>query len=301
MKVALLGHWDRKTSPSLGFSPPVSTLEAQTVDPLERIRDGLLAERPDAEVQIIPFGAGPTFSMAVPDGLAVRGERSWGDATGNPLVIEVGHEPHHDWGRAALRTVLRATQGSAPEKWEDILECVSQLVNERHVTVACSTERPLDTPGGTRWLNPGLRVRSEVTPFPGGDTVAFGTLPGSGAGSGAAAVLASLGARLQPTGELLMERQPVASALATSDLLVVATPYWHAPDLVDVAVRQAVVEAGASCIPTVGVGAASSLSPQESADFGVDGIHLLSPKAGWEALGRRVARTWLPRVSPSAE
>ncbi len=209
----------------------------------------------------------------------------------------MGHDRGHDWGQRI---------------WE--AQDADEL-RRRDIIVAYSTSRPLYGAGGTSNTDQQLQLRTDVKePSDWRETLAAlqtqgvealtigsdqstqtgpGARPGSGAGGGAAAWLMSLGARAYPTGEVLFHYLSMEEKLAAADLIVVASPHWHSPDLTDsVPLHLTEYANTVGATPWVGVGFASSLSPHEQAQWGLQGVHLVGEDHSFQTLGRRVGQTW---------
>lgn len=146
---------------------------------------------------------------------------------------------------------------------------------------------------GARPLRPLLPVAGE----PAGPASAAATdpsrQPGSGAAGGAAAMILALGGRLVSTGALLADVTELGARLDRADLVVVTEPLLHSPHLADALLDTVTAAAAERALPVVAIGAESSLSAHEAAQWGLHGV--LTVGAGGDALvegGRRVARTW---------
>lgn len=293
MKALLVGHLSPSLAPAVGFSAGEEQLAEA---PGEHYRDRLavLAEAlTDWEVEVLPFGPGRIFTEAVPGSLSLPRDASDPvvlPATG-PLLVEMGHDVGHDWGRRLW----------AANREEDLVG--------RDLTVAYSTARPLKGPDATSNTDPHLGLRP-VIEEPDGLIAHLRQLshrqlpladprprevdlrPGSGAGGGAAAWLMALGARAFPTAQLLADHLGLADRIGRADLVILATPHWHSPDLAESIPIYAAEVAAERAIPVVGVGFRSSLSPHEQAQWGLQGLHLARDPGRLGQLGRRVAQTW---------
>lgn len=301
-RVLIAGHLEPFLPPPLGFSATVPVLEEKDYTvPLRQFSRGFLGAAPRWEAQVVPFGPGRIFeeelrelnAVALP---TVPNSEAPQIPTEGPVLVEMGHDVGHDWGK-------RLWDSQDPEH-----------LRTRDVVLAYSTSRSLYGAGGTSNTAPDLTLRLDITEPAGwretlstlqqgrGPSLALGgsnasedavgSRPGSGAGGGAAAWLMALGARAHPTGEVLAHYLHLEDKLAGADLVIVASPHWHSPDLAD-AVPLHIAEMSARlATPTVGIGFASSLSAHEQAQWGLHGIHLLGCDQDYESLGRRVGQTW---------
>ena len=299
-RVLIAGHFNPELPAPLGFSDFVGGTGLQNYrESLQQFEQGFRSAAPGWESSILPFGPGPIFADVLGDrgavSLSTGGEELLiPEEAASPLLIEMGHDRGHDWG-IRVREAFDA---------EDL--------RRRDVVVAYSTSRPLYGAGGTSNTDQQLRLRTDIVEPKGwrqaltqlaeepagslqfggqDDRLDPGTRPGSGAGGGAAAWLMALGARAFPTGEVLAHYLDAERLIAEADLVIIATPHWHSPDLTD-AVPLVLTGLGSPATPRVGVGLASSLSAHEQAQWGIQGLHLLGKKDGLEELGRRVGQTW---------
>ncbi len=122
------------------------------------------------------------------------------------------------------------------------------------------------------------------------------SLAGSGAGGGAASVLAALGARVLPTAEALATLLDLPARIGQADLVVIVEPRLDAPDLAEAPLESLAVLAGTQGKPVVAAGARTSLSRPERADRGIHGVSTLNPRLSgldsFHDLGRRLGQTW---------
>lgn len=304
MRVLLLGHFTPVEDVALGFSDDAEHLwegdrQADSWG-LEPFAEGFKKAAQSAEISILPFGAGEVFAEALASRGAIslprKGAQQIDLTEQSPVLIEMGHDEGHDWGKR-----VGATDG----------EELAAKLRATEILLAYSTSRSLFGPGGTAMMTPDLQLRRDA-PEPKGwrnhlrelasassprDLLSSapedpGLREGAGAGGGAAAWLMALGARAYPTGDLLAEFTDLRAAAERADLVIVATPFWHSPDLTD-----AVPLAGAAALhgtggPVVGVGYRSSLSAHEQAQWGIHGLHTARRPADLERLGTRVGQTW---------
>ncbi len=305
MKTALLiGHLEHDLPKPLGFTgiPSVPGQDRGHYKArLEAVGAGFLEAARGWDLQVIPFGPGPIFA----DQLSHLGALylpTDGDSAAvhlpddQPILIEMGHDSGHDWGER-----LWAANAAQP-------------LRQRDITVAYSTSRPLYGAGATSNTDPSLQLRWDVQEpegwrtrlrqlagksrrglnlvgnFPRLEDV--GTQPGSGAGGGAAAWLMALGARAFPTGHVLSDYLRLEDKLNAADLVIIATPHWHSPDLTDAVPLRAAELAADRAVPTVGIGLGSSLSAHEQAQWGLHGLHLIGRSSDFYRLGKRVGQTW---------
>lgn len=319
MEVLLIGHLSGRAAATLGFFDHRRQDLTDPKDALSDVAAGFRQANSQSNLKVIPWGPGGMFVQALEDmpgdPWLISFERSgegWVEKVGSgPVFIELGHNFDHDWGRTAL-SKLAGVPADPDQPLPELLGVVRKVLADRTVVVASSTSRSLVGPGGTSTLDPYLKLRSRsdrmlvwrkmldenysrrpLLDMPNqGRTVRVGNLPGSGGGGGAAAALASLGARIFPTGHVLATALDLVGCLNMTDLLVVAAPHWHSPDLVDEPAMVAAEQSFERGIPTVGVGISSSLSHQERAEFGVNGLHVKRVSRSWKDLGRRVGQTW---------
>lgn len=287
MRILLAGHLDAEVVPSLGFTDSRLLADFATIDASGTLRElarGITHARPNVQVEVQPWGPGLTFIEALrgtpgdPYLVSVpRTDGEWHEHPGSgPLIVEMGHDRDHDGGVRVLKRLNHLFAGS---------------LLERKTTVAASTSRSELGPGGTAMLTPDLTPRPvSVGAIPSSSTP---YLPGSGAGGGAAARLASRGADIRPTGQVLSNLLDLHARLDRSDLVIVVHPFWHAPDLVDAPELEIAEAAAGAGLPVIGVGIASSLSAPEMAAAGVSGIHLRRRGGDLFDVGKRIANTWV--------
>lgn len=302
MRTALLiGHLDHHLTPPLGHHDPELLEQFDTVDALglERVARGLQASSRSWSVELIPFGPGPVFTGHYPGAISLP--TSGGASVELPVeqnvVIEMGHDEGHDWGS-------RLSEVNS-----------EKCLRNQDVLVAYSTPRPLFGPGGTSNTSRSLHLREDSAEPPGwrphldslersgrrhvalsgadSERTAAYHRPGSGAGGGAAAWLAALGARLHPAEEVLAAKLGLQSKIQDSDLVIVATPFWNSPDLAEALPLHAATIASGAGIPVVGVGFCASLSAHEQSQWGLHGLHLARKGRTLERLGERVGQTWM--------
>ncbi len=301
MRSALLvGHLHTEGMPALGFNDPRVTARVITdsAGALGEVAGGFEHAAPQWKVEVLPFGPGAIFEGQVPGSVILpTGGGPLGTLpTADPLILEMGHDLHHDWGHRLCEVA------------------VADDLRERDIVVAYSTSRPLFGAGGTSNTDPNLQLREGIAEpeglrselnalqkqghlgkalnLVGTDEAASYSRPGSGAGSGAAAWLMALGARAYPTQEVLAEQLRLKERIQAADLVLVATPYWHSPDLADSIPLYAAEVAAKVGVPVVGLGLSSSLSAHEQAQWGVHGLHVARPQDSLDRLGRRVGQTW---------
>ena len=241
------------------------------------------------------------------------------------LYVEGGHHPWPDAGLGFLAGVLgeaEAERAILLSRLVSSLGALERFVHPQAVYVAASTRRPLSGMASVLAVDPELRARSD---WSSAETTALthafaahhansarmdlpmvntqGTtqadqLPGSGAGGGVGAVLAAAGVPLHDTGQVLSAAIGLERTMGNTDLLVVVEPYAHSPVLAE-SQMGVLTEAASRCaIPVVAVVQETSLSPHERAQWGIHGMithrgaHTIS---AFDALGRRLAHTWIPR------
>lgn len=310
----ITGHWGQENDPA-----PV----------LRALAQGFLAGAPSWEVSSLAFGPGRAFADAMEgdqrfcvlsvgdgDSLHEAGQRFREVlAEGKVPVLEGGHLTATDGGVSFLEGISGAKRkaNESLEAWfARAIEHAQNVVSGREFYAAYSTSRPLFGPSSTLALEPDLSLRDT------GDT-AFnrrwaellhktvrpqlavsgqsasvaepGRLPGSGASGGAAAIVGLLGGRLVPDGDFLLHHTDCESFIEASDLVIICEPELHSPVLAESSLDLLTEIASRSAIPVLAVGAHSTLSAHERAQWGIHGI-LVDETGNLDALGYRAARTW---------
>ena len=319
-RVVIAGRWD-------GGVPALPTGEA-----LDAIRRGVLAGASDPGVVTVPFGTGPTFDEAVAalgsQASFVRvptdasSSREAGERVadllrnGGTVIVEGGHQSSPDCGVGFLEGLLGAP-GIDPRQAEalpDALTRAQRLVVEAGVDLVCaaSTARPL------LGLDSVLAVAPDLEPIDAQDTAltaaltqAFAHRPlgrrqlldgadvhparqrGSGAGGGIGAVIAAIGGRIAPTGDLLSSLLGLEAIIDGADLVIVAEPELASPVLAESSLDCVTRAAATHALPVVAITHRSSLSHFEKAEWGLHGVFETEGSVTLEDAGRRVARTWL--------
>lgn len=310
----ITGHWGQENDPA-----PV----------LRALAQGFLAGAPSWEVSSLPFGPGRAFAEAMEgdqrfcvlrvgdgDSLHEAGQRFREVlAEGKVPVLEGGHLTATDGGVSFLEGISGAKRkaNESLEAWfARAIEHAQNVVSGREFYAAYSTSRPLFGPSSTLALEPDLSLRDT------GDTafnrrwaellhktvrpqlavsgqsasvVEPGRLPGSGASGGAAAIVGLLGGRLVPDGDFLLHHTDCESFIEASDLVIICEPELHSPVLAESSLDLLTEIASRSAIPVLAVGAHSTLSAHERAQWGIHGI-LVDETGNLDALGYRAARTW---------
>lgn len=317
-RVVVAGHWDGEGGHPVGRA-------------LDAIRRGVLAGAKGASVLTLPFGGGPAFDEAVApcrsSASFVRvpteeaSSRAFGERVaqllrgGGTVVVEGGHGPYPDCGLGFLAGLLGAddstVQGSS---LGEALTRAEELVRETGVDLVCaaSTARPLLGLDSVLAVGPDLQpIRRQERALTALLTRAFAHRPlhrrpllagpdthpararGSGAGGGVGGVIAAIGGRIVPTGELLAQLTPLADALDGANLLIVAEPELSLPLLSESTLDSVTGAAALRALPVVGVTPRSSLSHFERAQWGLHGVFETKGSITLEEAGRRIARTWL--------
>ena len=310
----ITGHWGQENDPA-----PV----------LRALAQGFLAGAPSWEVSSSPFGPGRAFAEAMEgdqrfcvlrvgdgDSLHEAGQRFREVlAEGKAPVLEGGHLKATDGGVSFLEGISGAKRkaNESLEAWfARAIEHAQNAVSGREFYAAYSTSRPLFGPSSTLALEPDLSLRDT------GDTafnrrwaellhktmrpqlavsgqsasvVEPGRLPGSGASGGAAAIVGLLGGRLVSDGDFLLHHTDCESFIEASDLVIICEPELHSPALAESSLNLLTEIASRSAIPVLAIGAHSTLSAHERAQWGIHGI-LVDETGNLDALGRRAARTW---------
>lgn len=310
----ITGHWGQENDPA-----PV----------LRALAQSFLAGASSWEVSSLPFGPGRAFAEAMEgdqrfcvlsvgdgDSLHEAGQRFREVlAEGKVPVLEGGHLTATDGGVSFLEGISGAKRkaNESLEAWfARAIEHAQNVVSGREFYAAYSTSRPLFGPSSTLALEPDLSLRDT------GDT-AFnrrwaqllhktvrpqlavsgqsasvaepGRLPGSGASGGAAAIVGLLGGRLVPDGDFLLHHTNCERFIEASDLVIICEPELHSPALAESSLDLLTEIASRSAIPVLAVGAHSTLSAHERAQWGIHGI-LVDETGNLDALGYRAARTW---------
>ena len=310
----ITGHWGQENDPA-----PVLRALAQSFS----------AGAPSWEVSFLPFGPGRAFAEAMEDDqrfcvLSVGDGDSLHEAgqrfrevlaEGKVPVLEGGHLQATDGGMSFLEGISGAIRGAneSLEAWfARAIEHAQNAVSGREFYAAYSTSRPLFGPSSTLALEPDLSLRDS------GDTafnrrwaellhktmrpqlavsgqsasiVEPGRLPGSGASGGAAAIVGLLGGRLVSDGDFLLHHTDCESSIEASDLVIICEPELHSPALAESSLDLLTEIASRSAIPVLAIGAHSTLSAHERAQWGIHGI-LVDETGNLDALGYRAARTW---------
>ncbi|MDN5963602.1 MAG: glycerate kinase [Actinomyces sp.] len=238
---------------------------------------------------------------------------------GRTPVVEGGHNIDVDAGLGMLEVLSGMTlprSAALDRVAPEALEAARRMIAGRDILVAASTLRPLLGLASVMATGIDLAPRAvqdrELTaalarffahvPAPRRTLPVAGSaswsdpsrLPGSGAAGGAGAVLAALGARVVPTGDLLREVTGLDARSAECELVVVVEPLLHSPQLADALVDTLTAAAAVHALPVVAVGRETSLSAHEAAQWGLHGVITTGTQPGDLRLaGSRVARTWV--------
>lgn len=124
------------------------------------------------------------------------------------------------------------------------------------------------------------------------ETLGPGRLPGSGAGGGAAAIIAAIGGRILHTGDVLAAATGLREAVAGADLIITLEPELHSPQLSESLLSTVTQAAARVGVPVVGLGCESSLSGYERAEWGLHGQFIAAEGVTLRQAGQRIARTW---------
>ncbi len=319
-RVVIAGRWD-------GGVPASPTGEA-----LDAIRRGILAGATDAVVETVPFGSGQTFDEAVAglgsqasfvrvptDASSSReaGERVADSLRdGGTVIVEGGHNSSPDCGVGFLEGLLDipGIDPRQPEALADALTRAQSLLAETGVDLVCaaSTARPLLGLDSILAVAPDLEpIEAQDTALTAALTQAFARRPlgrhqllegtdvhparqrGSGAGGGVGAVIAAIGGRVAPTGDLLSSLLGLEESVDGADLVIVAEPDLSSPLLAEATLDSVTRVAATHALPVVAITRRSSLSHFEKAEWGLHGVFETEGSVTLEDAGRRVARTWL--------
>lgn len=310
----ITGHWGQENDPA-----PV----------LRALTQSFLAGAPSWEVSSLPFGPGRAFAeamegdqrfcvLSVGDGgsLHEAGQRFREVlAEGKVPVLEGGHLTATDGGVSFLEGISGAKRRAKEslEAWfARAIEHAQNAVSGQEFYAAYSTSRPLFGPSSTLALEPDLSLRvSGDTAFnrrwaellhktmrpqlavsgQSASVVEPGRLPGSGASGGAAAIVGLLGGRLVPDGDFLLHHTNCERFIEASDLVIICEPELHSPALAESSLDLLTEIASRSAIPVLAIGAHSTLSAHERAQWGIHGV-LVDETGNLDALGYRAARTW---------
>lgn len=238
------------------------------------------------------------------------------DAGLTPL-IEGGHLDDPDCGFGFINAFAPAAMGDAPtvDEFTAALEAVRRAFTGCDVICAASTGRPLlgmtsvlavgpdlrARPGADRdrlaMLARSLRVRSRGLTLVSdsdrsGEPNNWGRADGSGAAGGVGAIIAAAGGRIIPSGHFLRTALDLDARLDGADLVIVAEPRLHSPDLADALLDTMTSAAADLALPVVAVGEESSLSAHERAEWGLHGQFITGTGIPLDEAGARVARTW---------
>ncbi|WP_165215146.1 glycerate kinase [Schaalia sp. ZJ1691] len=121
-----------------------------------------------------------------------------------------------------------------------------------------------------------------------------GRIAGSGAGGGVGAMVAAIGGRLHPTGDVLAQVTHLDELMSQADLVVVVEPRMHSPVLAEASLDTITRRAAQWALPTVGVTQEHSLSNYERAEWGLHGVIEKTSEMDFHSVGMRMARTWAP-------
>ena len=319
-RVVVAGRWD-------GGVPALPTGEA-----LDAIRRGVLAGASEAVVETVPFGSGPTFDEAVAAlGTQASFVRVPTDASssheagervadslrdGGTVIVEGGHNSSPDCGVGFLEGLLDIPDID-PRHQEALAEALTRaqsLVVEAGMDLVCaaSTARPLLGLDSVLAVAPDLEpIETQDTALTAALTQAFAHRPlgrhqllegtdvhparqrGSGAGGGVGAVIAAIGGRVAPTGDLLSSLLGLEESVDGADLVIVAEPDLSSPLLAEATLDSVTRVAATHALPVVAITRRSSLSHFEKAEWGLHGVFETEGSVTLEDAGRRVARTWL--------
>ena len=318
--IVVAGHW------------PLDGVAATTA--VNQVAYGIQTEYPDTTVDAVPFGSEAAFleaAIMVGDhGYApiVVGRNS---TTSAPIgqhtidawnmglipVIEGGHQRSIDCGLGFLSVIsgIDCSSGT-PDQIHAGLRCAMERWRGYPIIAAASTTRPLLGLNSVMALDPELHVRNQDRDFTVQIAQGFATAPrphallplverkantadpsriqGSGAGGGVAAMVAALGGRIVDTGTFLATLLDLPARLAPADVVCVLEPYLDSPLLAEACLDTITTCAAAEALPVVAVGARSSLSGYERAEWGIHGVLVTASDALVDA-GRRIAHTWIVR------
>lgn len=317
-RVVVAGRWD-------GASPLLPTGAA-----LEEISRGVRAGCEGADVALLPFGSGPTFDEAVAASRAqasfvrvptdARSTRGAGERVAQALgqrmvVVEGGHNASPDCGLGFLAGLVGVPDCQVVgEGLPEALTRAEELVAASGTDLVCaaSTPRPLLGLDSVLAVAPDLQpIEAQDTALTAALTQAFAHRPlgrhqlldgadvhparqrGSGAAGGVGAVIAAIGGRIAPTGDLLSSLLGLEAIVDGADLVIVAEPELASPVLAESTLDCVTRVAATHALPVVAITHRSSLSHFEKAEWGLHGVFETEGSVTLNDAGRRVARTWL--------
>ena len=317
-RVVVAGRWD-------GASPLLPTGAA-----LEEISRGVRVGCEGADVARLPFGSGPTFDEAVAASRAqasfvrvptdARSTRGAGERVAQALgqrmvVVEGGHNASPDCGLGFLAGLVGVPDCQVVgEGLPEALTRAEELVAASGTDLVCaaSTPRPLLGLDSVLAVAPDLQpIEAQDTALTAALTQAFAHRPlgrhqlldgadvhparqrGSGAAGGVGAVIAAIGGRIAPTGDLLSSLLGLEAIVDGADLVIVAEPELASPVLAESTLDCVTRVAATHALPVVAITHRSSLSHFEKAEWGLHGVFETEGSVTLNDAGRRVARTWL--------
>lgn len=231
-------------------------------------------------------------------------------------ILEGGHPHSVDCGIGFISS-LSGIEVSDPSTLEQTLphalSTARKILAGRDMIAAASTRRPLLGMSSVLALDPELNARSvqdrgltslltrllstseEKTlpllgtkPQPKG----AGRIPGSGAGGGVGAMVLAIGGRIIDTGLFLRDFLRLDERIADAELVLVLEAKLHSPNLSDSFLDVICDAAAQHALPVVAIGAESSLSAHERAQWGLNGQFITEGKHSLFQAGARIAQTW---------
>lgn len=279
---------------------------------------------------LLPFGSGPTFDEAVAASRAqasfvrvptdARSTRGAGERVAQALgqrmvVVEGGHNASPDCGLGFLAGLVGVPDSQVVgEGLPEALTRAEELVAATGTDLVCaaSTPRPLLGLDSVLAVAPDLQpIEAQDTALTAALTQAFAHRPlgrhqlldgadvhparqrGSGAAGGVGAVIAAIGGRIAPTGDLLSSLLGLEAIVDGADLVIVAEPELASPVLAESTLDCVTRVAATHALPVVAITHRSSLSHFEKAEWGLHGVFETEGSVTLNDAGRRVARTWL--------
>ncbi|MBF1088233.1 MAG: glycerate kinase, partial [Schaalia sp.] len=235
---------------------------------------------------------------------------------GGTVIVEGGHNFSPDCGVGFLEGLLDVPglDPRRPDALADALTRAQSLVAEAGVDLVCaaSTARPLLGLDSVLAVAPDLEpIEAQDTALTAALTQAFAHRPlgrhqlldgadvhparqrGSGAAGGVGAVIAAIGGRIAPTGDLLSSLLGLEALIDGADLVIVAEPELASPVLAESTLDCVTRVAATYALPVVAITHRSSLSHFEKAEWGLHGVFETEGSVTLNDAGRRVARTWL--------
>lgn len=249
-------------------------------------------------------------------------------AQGSPVAVEAGHCDSPTLWASFLDGAL-GRSGESPYLGGGSLvideatlaqdvETLADLWGAQIPVFACSTQRPLVGLSSVMAVAPDLASRHDTDPqaalklrnamtaarqrrtpaldLLGQQSKDPASTPGSGAGGGVAALIATMGGFLRETGAYLAAHMSIPQRLAGTDLLIVTEPFLHSPLLAEGTLDALTAAAAEEAIPVLAVGIDSSLSRYELAQWGIHGSLLAAnTQQALHHLGQRIVHTWIRR------